>query len=208
MAEARRCAATQSWTRVTGRPCQFGAHLAPAILPGVPAGGGLFRRGSATAGLPNARNPPLAGEVVNEASSGDESLNLLPPVKAPLGFPCLFLWQGCLNVRWFTEVHVAVQSHFEHRCAAEDHRRPGDSGIRQGSRSSAGCSPTTRCAHSWAVRKEELIGKSDFDFVPPEQAEVFWRKDDLVFSTGEENENEEKISDRSGSCGRSSPASA
>ncbi len=46
--------------------------------------------------------------------------------------------------------------------------------------------------------RQELVGKSDFDVVPREQAEVFWRKDDLVFNTGEENENEEKISDRFG----------
>ncbi len=46
--------------------------------------------------------------------------------------------------------------------------------------------------------KQELIGKSDFDFVPPEEAEIFWQKDDLVFKTGEENENEEKITDRDG----------
>ena len=46
--------------------------------------------------------------------------------------------------------------------------------------------------------KDELIGESDFDFIPEEQAKVFWEKDDLVFRTGEENENEEKIGDRFG----------
>ena len=46
--------------------------------------------------------------------------------------------------------------------------------------------------------RERLIGKSDFDIVPPEQAEVFWKIDDQVFSTGEENENEEELTDRSG----------
>jgi len=46
--------------------------------------------------------------------------------------------------------------------------------------------------------EDELIGESDFDFLPEEQAKVFWEKDDLVFSTGEENENEEKITDRFG----------
>ena len=44
----------------------------------------------------------------------------------------------------------------------------------------------------------ELIGKSDFDFLPRHEAEVFWEKDDLVFTTGEENENEETITDRFG----------
>jgi PAS domain S-box-containing protein len=36
-------------------------------------------------------------------------------------------------------------------------------------------------------KKEELIGKSDHDFFPPEEAKVFWEKDELVFSSGEEN---------------------
>jgi diguanylate cyclase (GGDEF)-like protein/PAS domain S-box-containing protein len=43
-----------------------------------------------------------------------------------------------------------------------------------------------------------LIGKSDFDIVPAEQAEVFWNIDDRVFSTGEENENEEQHTDLNG----------
>jgi rsbT co-antagonist protein RsbR len=38
---------------------------------------------------------------------------------------------------------------------------------------------------------EALLGKSDFDFWPPEQATIFWGYDDLVFSSGEANENEE-----------------
>ena len=38
----------------------------------------------------------------------------------------------------------------------------------------------------------EMIGKSDFDFVPAQQAEVFWAIDDRVFLTGEENQNEEE----------------
>jgi len=44
-------------------------------------------------------------------------------------------------------------------------------------------------------KKEELIGKSDHDFFPPEEAKVFWEKDELVFSSGEENENEEYFTD-------------
>ena len=46
--------------------------------------------------------------------------------------------------------------------------------------------------------KERLIGKSDFDIVPAEQAEIFWTIDDRVFTTGEENENEEQHTDLNG----------
>jgi diguanylate cyclase (GGDEF)-like protein/PAS domain S-box-containing protein len=48
------------------------------------------------------------------------------------------------------------------------------------------------------VPRERMLGKSDFDFVPSEQAEIFWTIDDRVFLTGEENENEEEITDQSG----------
>src|ERR1044072_7434874 len=48
------------------------------------------------------------------------------------------------------------------------------------------------------VPRNRLLGKSDFDFVPSEQAEIFWTIDDRVFLTGEENENEEEITDQSG----------
>ncbi len=41
--------------------------------------------------------------------------------------------------------------------------------------------------------REELIGKSDYDFFPKEQADVFWEKDNLVFETGETSINEEEI---------------
>ena len=50
--------------------------------------------------------------------------------------------------------------------------------------------------------REQLIGKSDFDVVPAGQAEIFWTIDDRVFSTGEENENEEELTDRSGKVRR------
>lgn len=49
-------------------------------------------------------------------------------------------------------------------------------------------------------RSEELIGKSDYDFLPPEQAAVFWEKDSLVLATGEENVNEEVLTDTEGHC--------
>lgn len=44
----------------------------------------------------------------------------------------------------------------------------------------------------------EIIGKSDFDYFPKEQAEVFWQKDEEVFSSGLENMNQEKFTDSKG----------
>jgi PAS domain S-box-containing protein len=41
--------------------------------------------------------------------------------------------------------------------------------------------------------REELIGKSDYDLFPKEQADVFWEKDNLVLETGQTDVNEEKI---------------
>jgi two-component system, NtrC family, sensor kinase len=38
--------------------------------------------------------------------------------------------------------------------------------------------------------REELIGKSDYDFFPKTEADVFWENDELVFSTGITDENE------------------
>ena len=46
--------------------------------------------------------------------------------------------------------------------------------------------------------QEQLLGKSDFDRFPREQAEVFWAKDDQVFATGRPNENEEAFTDHAG----------
>ncbi len=46
--------------------------------------------------------------------------------------------------------------------------------------------------------RKELLGKSDYDFFPKEEADVFWAKDELVFTTGEENVNEEKFTDAHG----------
>jgi diguanylate cyclase (GGDEF)-like protein/PAS domain S-box-containing protein len=46
--------------------------------------------------------------------------------------------------------------------------------------------------------REELIGKSDYDFFPKEEADVFWKKDEQVFQTGIENLNEEAITDAKG----------
>jgi PAS domain S-box-containing protein len=43
--------------------------------------------------------------------------------------------------------------------------------------------------------REEFIGKTDYDFFPREQVDVFWEKEELVFQTGKENVNEELITD-------------
>ncbi len=47
-------------------------------------------------------------------------------------------------------------------------------------------------------KREEIIGRTDYDFFPKEQVDVFWEKDEAVFETGEENENEEQITDGKG----------
>jgi PAS domain S-box-containing protein len=46
--------------------------------------------------------------------------------------------------------------------------------------------------------KAELIGKSDYDFFPKSEADVFWEKDELVFNRGQENINEEAFTDSKG----------
>ncbi len=43
------------------------------------------------------------------------------------------------------------------------------------------------------IPREEWLGKSDFDFFPAHQAEVFWAKDQEAFETEEINVNEEEI---------------
>ena len=43
--------------------------------------------------------------------------------------------------------------------------------------------------------RDELIGKSEYDFFPEEEADVFRQKDELVFETGKENINEENFTD-------------
>ena len=63
--------------------------------------------------------------------------------------------------------------------------------------------------HSWILinkafcdflgyKREELIGKSDFDFFPKEQAQVFWDKDEEVIKSGMENSNEERLTNAQG----------
>lgn len=47
--------------------------------------------------------------------------------------------------------------------------------------------------------REDMIGKTDYDFFPEEEARVFWNIDEQVFSSGTENTNEEAITDSMGS---------
>ena len=46
--------------------------------------------------------------------------------------------------------------------------------------------------------REELIGKSEYNFFPKTEADVFWENDELVFSTGITDENEEIFTDATG----------
>jgi PAS domain S-box-containing protein len=43
--------------------------------------------------------------------------------------------------------------------------------------------------------REDIIGRTDHDFFPKDQADVFWEKDEIVFELGNENINDEKITD-------------
>ena len=45
---------------------------------------------------------------------------------------------------------------------------------------------------------EELLGKSDFDFFPEEEAKVFWDMDDIVITQKRELINEESFTDSEG----------
>ncbi|MGB9978405.1 PAS domain S-box protein [Methanobacterium sp.] len=46
--------------------------------------------------------------------------------------------------------------------------------------------------------REELLGKSDYDFLAAHEASIFWDKDEEVFKTGIENVNEEEVTDSDG----------
>ncbi|MDD5069759.1 MAG: PAS domain S-box protein [Candidatus Omnitrophica bacterium] len=48
------------------------------------------------------------------------------------------------------------------------------------------------------VKKDDLIGKTDYDFFPSEEAAVFFEKDEEVFKNGQENLNEEQFTDSAG----------
>ncbi|TAF30420.1 MAG: PAS domain S-box protein [Oscillatoriales cyanobacterium] len=54
------------------------------------------------------------------------------------------------------------------------------------------------CCKLLGKPREELLGMSDYEFFPKEEADFFWEKDEQVFSTGEENETEEFFTDASG----------
>ena len=43
--------------------------------------------------------------------------------------------------------------------------------------------------------REELLGKSDYEFFPENESKVFWEKDEEVFVSGTENINEEEFTD-------------
>jgi PAS domain S-box-containing protein len=46
--------------------------------------------------------------------------------------------------------------------------------------------------------RNDMIGRTDYDFFPKEQVDVFWENDEIVFSTGKGNVNEEEITDAHG----------
>jgi diguanylate cyclase (GGDEF)-like protein/PAS domain S-box-containing protein len=46
--------------------------------------------------------------------------------------------------------------------------------------------------------REDLLGLSDFDVFPPEEAAAFWAGDDAVFASGQSSEHEERMTDASG----------
>jgi len=52
--------------------------------------------------------------------------------------------------------------------------------------------------HFTGKSREELLGKQDHDFFSKDEAEIFLEKDEEVFRTGRENENEETLTDSSG----------
>jgi PAS domain S-box-containing protein len=46
--------------------------------------------------------------------------------------------------------------------------------------------------------REDLLHKTDYDFFPIKESQVFWEKDELVFKNKGENINEEQITDAKG----------
>ena len=46
--------------------------------------------------------------------------------------------------------------------------------------------------------REQLLGRSDYEFFPRQQADVFWRMDDEVLRSGRDNVNEEHHTDANG----------
>ncbi|PSB36446.1 histidine kinase [filamentous cyanobacterium Phorm 46] len=54
------------------------------------------------------------------------------------------------------------------------------------------------CCKLLGKHREELLGMSDYEFFPKEEADFFWEKDEQVFRTGEESETEEFFTDAGG----------
>ena len=54
------------------------------------------------------------------------------------------------------------------------------------------------CCQMIGRPRSELIGLSDYDVFPKDEADVFWEKDDIVYKTGRMIVNEEKITDSDG----------
>jgi PAS domain S-box-containing protein len=54
------------------------------------------------------------------------------------------------------------------------------------------------CCRFMGYPRERLMGKSDLDFFPKEQVEVFWAGSDRVFETGQIDISEEQLTDASG----------
>ncbi|BDG09525.1 substrate-binding domain-containing protein [Anaeromyxobacter paludicola] len=46
--------------------------------------------------------------------------------------------------------------------------------------------------------RADILGRTDYDFLPKAEVDVFWEKDELVFTTGEENVNEEQLTSADG----------
>ena len=48
------------------------------------------------------------------------------------------------------------------------------------------------------LTRDAVMGKSDYDFFPKEDADIYWKKDDEVFASGGTNQNEERLTDAQG----------
>jgi PAS domain S-box-containing protein len=48
------------------------------------------------------------------------------------------------------------------------------------------------------LSRDAVMGKSDYDFFPKEDADIYWKKDDEVFASGGTNQNEERLTDAQG----------
>lgn len=48
------------------------------------------------------------------------------------------------------------------------------------------------------ISRDKLLGNTDYDFFPKEEADVFYEKDNKVLETGKQDTNQEKFSDKNG----------